>query len=240
MENGIYVSLSAQAARIERLTTIAQNIANAKTVGFRASEIRFEELVKDISGEDLSFSVDGVEYLDNTQGGLEQTGNPLDFAVRGNAWFGVQTPAGPVVTRDGRFTMTPDGGLVTVSGYPVLDPGGAPIQLDPAAGEPEVGGDGFIRQGGQQVGAIGLFAFQPAPDFRRFGDAGIIVDGELEPIVDDPNAGVVQGYVEQSNVNALHEITQLIEVQRSFEQAAALMEKSEQSIEQLIRAFQSG
>lgn len=157
MENGIYVSLSAQAARIERLTTIAQNIANAQTVGFRASEIRFEELVDKISGEEMSFSTDGIEYLDETQGGLAETGNPLDFAIRGDAWFGVQTPAGQVVTRDGRFTMTPDGGLVTLSGYPVLDPGGAPIQLDPAAGEPEVGDDGFIRQGGEQVGADRAF-----------------------------------------------------------------------------------
>ena len=240
MENGIYVSLSAQAARIERLTTIAQNIANAQTAGFRGSEIRFEELVQNISGEDTSFSTDGVEYLDTTQGGLEQTGNPLDFAVRGNAWFGVETPAGQVVTRDGRFTMTNNGQLVSVSGFPVLDPGGAPIQLDPAAGEPAVGDDGFIRQGGQQVGAIGLFAFQPGPDFQRYGDSGIIVDGELEAVVDNPNVGVVQGYVEKSNVDALHEITQLIMVQRSFEQAASLMETSEQSVEQLIRAFQSG
>jgi flagellar basal-body rod protein FlgF len=95
MENGIYVSLSAQVARIERLTTIAQNIANSQTVGFRGSEIRFEELVKDISGVDTSFSSEGVEYLDSTQGALEQTGNPLDFAVRGNAWFGVETPPAP-------------------------------------------------------------------------------------------------------------------------------------------------
>lgn len=239
MENGIYVSLSAQVSRIERLNTIAQNIANAQTVGFRASEIRFEELVKDISGVDTSFSTDGVEYLDATQGALEQTGNPLDFAVRGDAWFGVQTPAGPVVTRDGRFTITANGELVSIGGHPVLDPGGAPIQLDPAAGEPKVGSDGFIRQGERQVGAIGLFAFEPGPDFQRFGDSGIVVGGELNPVVDNPSAGVVQGYLEQSNVNSLHEITQLIEVQRSFEQAASLMETSEQSVEQLIRAFQS-
>lgn len=240
MENGIYVSLSAQVSRVERLTTIAQNIANSQTVGFRGSEIRFEELVRDISGEETSFSSEGVEYLDSTQGALEQTGNPLDFAVRGNAWFGVQTPAGPVVTRDGRFSITNQGQLVTLSGLPVLDPGGAPIQLDPAAGEPQVGDDGFIRQGGRQIGAIGLFAFDPPADFRRFGDSGILVGGELQPVVDDASVGVVQGYVEQSNVDPLHEITQLIMVQRSFEQAASLMETSEQSVEQLIRAFQSG
>lgn len=239
MENGIYVSLSAQVARLERLTTIAQNIANSQTAGFRGSEIRFEEVVKEVSGTDTSFASEGVEYLDSTPGGLEQTGNPLDFAVRGNAWFGVETPAGPVVTRDGRFTMANNGQLVSLSGYPVLDPGGAPIQLNPGAGVPELGDDGFIRQDGRQIAALGLFAFEPTPDFQRFGDSGILVGGELEPIVDDGSVGVVQGRIEQSNVNALHEITQLIMVQRSFEQAASLMETSEQSVDQLIRAFQS-
>ena len=177
--------------------------------------------------------------MDPTNGGVEQTGNMLDFAVRGDAWFGVETPAGPVVTRDGRFTMTNTGELITLSGHPVLDPGGAPIQLNPAAGEPEVGNDGFIRQGGNQVAALGLFAFDPGPNFQRYGDSGILVGGELQPIVDSGTVGVVQGYVEQSNVNPLREITQLIEVQRSFEQAAAVSEKSEQSLDQLIRAFQS-
>ena len=103
-----------------------------------------------------------------------------------------------------------------------------------------MGNDGFIRQGGRQVGAIGLFAFEPGPDFQRFGDSGIVVGGELEPLVNDTSVGIVQGYVEQSNVNALQEVTRLIEVQRSFEQAASLMETSEQSVEQLIKAFQSG
>lgn len=237
METGLYVGLSAQIAREARLTTIAENIANAQTVGFRAGEVRFEEVMNEVSGSDVSFSSKGTEYLDNTAGGLEETGNPLDFAVRGDAWFGIQTPAGTVVTRDGRFTMTNNGELVTLSGYPVLDPGGAPIQLDPAGGTPELGSDGFIRQGGRQLAAIGLFAFTPGADFQRFGNSGIVVGGDPEPIVDSSDVGVVQGHVEQSNVNSLKEITDLIMVQRSFEDAASLMKTSEDSLEQLIRAF---
>lgn len=240
METGLYVSLSAQMTREARLTTIAENIANAQTVGFKAGFVRFEELVEEVSGEDVSYSSKGVEYLDATSGGLEQTGNPLDFAVRGNAWFGIETPAGTVVTKDGRFTMVDNGDLVTLSGYPVLDPGGAPITLDPAGGVPELGDDGIIRQNGRLVGALGLFAFEPGPNFQRFGNSGIVVGGEPEPIVDNPDVGAVQGHVELSNVNSLHEMTQLIMVQRSFEEAASLMETSENSMEQLIRAFNNG
>jgi len=240
METGLYVSLSAQMTREARLTTIAENIANAQTVGFKAGFVRFEEVVQEVSGEDVSFASDGVEYLDPASGGLEQTGNPLDFAVRGNAWFGIQTPAGTVVTRDGRFTMIENGDLVTLSGYPVLDPGGAPITLDPAGGVPELGDDGFIRQNGRQVAALGLFAFEPGPDFQRFGNSGIVVGGEPEPIVDNPDVGIVQAHVELSNVDSLQEMTQLIMVQRSFEEAASLMETSEDSMKQLIRALNSG
>jgi flagellar basal-body rod protein FlgF len=240
MEVGLFVSLSAQVARVERLNTIAENVANSQTVGFRAGQVKFEEVVQDVSGTDTSFSSEGVEYLDVTAGGLEQTGNPLDFAIRGNAWFAMQTPAGTVVTRDGRFSMTDNGDLVTLSGYPVLDPGGAPITLNPAGGVPELGADGFIRQGGRQIAALGLFSFEPGPDFQRFGNSGIVVGGEPDPIVDDGDVGIVQGHVEQSNVNTLREITQLIMVQRTFEQSASLMETSEDSLEQLIRAFNTG
>lgn len=240
METGIFVGLSAQVAREMRLTTIAENIANSQTVGFRGGQIRFEEVVRQVSGTDVSFASKGVEYLDASSGGLEQTGNPLDFAVRGDAWFGIQTDAGTVVTRDGRFTMTNNGDLVTLLGHPVLDPGGSPITLNPAGGVPELGSDGFIRQGGKQVAAIGLFAFKPPPDFQRFGNSGIVVGGDPDPIVDDGTVGIVQGHIEQSNVNALQEITDLIMVQRSFEEAASLSQSTEESLGQLIKAFNGG
>ena len=237
METGLYVSLSSQVARLARLNTIAENIANSQTVGFRAGQVKFEEVVEDVSGTETSFSSKGVEYLDVKPGGLEQTDNPLDFAVRGNAWFGIQTPAGTAVTRDGRFTMSENGDLVTLSGYPVLDPGGGPITLDPAGGVPELDDNGILRQNGRLVAGIGLFAFDPPPDFQRYGNSGILVGGDPDPIVDNPDVGIVQGRVELSNVDPLNEMTQLIMVQRSFEEAASLMETSEDSMKQLIRAF---
>lgn len=239
MESALYVSLSAQAARMRRLETIASNIANSQTVGFRGTQVRFEELVQKSAEGDVSYSSQGVEYLDETQGGLDSTGNPLDFAVRGDAWFGVQTPAGIAMTRDGRFTMSPEGQLQSLAGNPVLDPGGAPIQLNPAGGPPELGADGFIRQGGNQVGAIGLFSFDAQPGFQRAGGSGILINGDPQPIVDSPDVGIVQGHVEQSNIDPLREITQLIQLQRTFEEAASLQETSEQSLDKTIQALDS-
>jgi flagellar basal-body rod protein FlgF len=239
MEQGLFVSLSAQISRIERLETIASNLANSQTVGFRGTEIKFEEVLDEATGQ-TSFASDGVEYLDGSSGALEQTGNPLDFAIRGDAWFGVQTSAGFAVTRDGRFKMSPIGELLTLSGNPVLDPGGAPIALNPAGGPPELGSDGFIRQGGRQVGALGLFSYTATPNFSRYGDSGILVEGDPEPLVDNGDVGIIQGHVENSNVNSLHEIVSLIDVQRTFEQAASIMKTSEDSLQQLIRALNGG
>ena len=97
---------------------------------------------------------------------MTQTGNPFDFAVQGDAWFGIDTPAGTVMTRDGRFSMNENGELMSLEGHPVLDAGGAPIQLDPRNGPPKAGADGSLRQGDKLVGAIGLFNFDPRPELR--------------------------------------------------------------------------
>src|SRR5581483_1973825 len=75
-----------------------------------------------------------------------QTDNPLDVAVQGDAWLGIQTPGGTAYTRDGRLRMTPTGELQTLTGHAVLDTGGAPILLDPTGGPPRIGRDGTITQ----------------------------------------------------------------------------------------------
>lgn len=110
-------------------------------------------------------------------GGMQETGNPFDFAVKGNAWFGIQTPSGTIMTRDGRFSMNQNGELLSIEGHPVLDAGGAPIQLDPRGGPPKVGADGALHQGDRQVGAIGLFTFDPGVNFTRYGNSGSGIAG---------------------------------------------------------------
>lgn len=239
MQDGLYVALSSQIALERRLNTIADNVANASTVGFRATGVKFEDVVSGLGQKSVAFVSSGDTYLSTASGGLRQTGNPLDFAIKGDAWFGIDTPAGIVMTRDGRFTMQEDGQLVTVEGYPVLDAGGAPIQLDPRNGTPEAGADGMLRQGGQPVGALGLFTFDPGVNFTRFANSGIIPNGAPQPVVDRIDVSVVQGYVEESNVNPILEMTRLISVQRAFENTAALMRSSEQTFSEAVKTLGS-
>lgn len=240
MQDGLYVALSAQVAMDKRLTTIADNVANMSTVGFRATEVKFEDVISGLGENSVAFTSPGDTYLSPKAGGLRETLNPFDFAVQGDAWFGIDTPAGMVMTRDGRFTMTDAGQLVTHEGYAVLDAGGAPIQLDPLNGPPEVGRDGVVRQSGQLAGSIGLFSYDPGPNFMRFGNSGVIPAGEPDPIVDRMDVGVAQGFVEDSNVNPVLEMTRLIMVQRSFENAMAMTRDTETTFDDAVKTLGGG
>lgn len=237
MQDSLYVALSAQIALEKRMNTIADNVANMNTVGFRATGVRFEDVLN--KNGQVSFASAGDTYLAGNRGELRQTGNPFDFAVQGDAWFAIDTPAGTVMTRDGRFTLTDEGALVTLQGFPVLDAGGAPLQLDPADGAPVAGRDGALRQDGRQVGALGLFTFDPGPNFTRYGNSGVLPAGEPQPVVDRIDAGVTQGFVEDANVNPVLEMTRLIQVQRAFESTAALIHDNESSFDEAIKTLGS-
>lgn len=240
MQSGLYVAISSQIALEKRLTTIADNIANMNTVGFRSTEVKFDEVLSRTNNDlnaKIAFVSQGNDYLNTESGQFTRTDNPLDFAIKGDAWFSVQTPAGQVLTRDGRFSLSQSGELLSTRGYPVLDAGGSPIQLDPNAGPLEVGADGRISQGGRVVGAIGVFQADISQGYLRYDNSGVIPTATPQPVVDSAETGVVQGYVEQSNVNAIGEMTQLIQVNRAFEGVSSLMKDSESSFSEAIKTL---
>jgi flagellar basal-body rod protein FlgF len=239
MQDSLYVALSSQIALERRLDTIADNVANASTIGFRATGVKFEDVVSGTGSKSVSFASSGKTYLSGAHGALTETGNPFDFAIQGNAWFAIDTPAGTVMTRDGRFSMNENGELMSIEGYPVLDSGGAPIQLDPRNGPPKAGADGSLRQNDQLVGAIGLYNFDPGENFVRYGNSGIVPARTPEPVTDRSDVGVAQGFLEESNVNPVLEMTRLIQVQRAFENTAALMRQTDSSTDDAIKTLGS-
>lgn len=239
MQDSLYVALSSQIALERRLDTIADNVANASTIGFRATGVKFEDVVSGTGPKSVSFASSGKTYLSGAHGALTETGNPFDFAIQGDAWFAIETPAGTVMTRDGRFSMNDSGELMSIEGYPVLDSGGAPIQLDPRNGPPKAGADGSLRQNDQLVGAIGLYNFDPGENFIRYGNSGIVPARTPEPVTDRSDVGVAQGFLEESNVNPVLEMTRLIQVQRAFENTAALMRQTDSSTDDAIKTLGS-
>ncbi|RJT39043.1 flagellar basal-body rod protein FlgF [Mesorhizobium waimense] len=239
MQDSLYVALSSQIALERRLDTIADNVANASTIGFRATGVKFEDVVSGTGPKSVSFASSGNTYLSNAHGPMTETGNPFDFAIQGDAWFAIETPVGTVMTRDGRFSMNDAGELMSIEGHPVLDSGGAPIQLDPRNGPPKAGADGSLRQGDQLVGAIGLYDFDPGQNFVRYGNSGIVPARTPEPVTDRPDVGVAQGFLEESNVNPVLEMTRLIMVQRAFENTAALIRQADATTDDAIKTLGS-
>ena len=115
-----------------------------------------------------------------------------------------------------------------------------PLQLDPMNGPPDAGADGMLRQNGNIVGAIGLFTFNPGENFVRYGNSGIVPVGDPEPVVDRIDVGLAQGFLEDSNVNPVLEMSRLIMVQRAFESTAALIRDAETSLDDAVKSLGAG
>ena len=239
MQNSLYVSLSGQVALERRLETIANNVANMNTVGFRADGVTFAAELARVGDNRVAFAAAGSDYISRLNGGVTKTDNPLDIAVQGDGWFGIRTPSGIAYTRDGRMQMTEAGNLETLNGYPVLDAGGAPIILDSSAGPPTIAGDGMINQNGKQVGAVGLFAIDNSAKLTRADNSAVIPDKPAVPILDFTQDGVIQGYVEGSNVDPIREMTKLIAVTRAFDGVSNGLSQMETTLHDAIKTLGS-
>jgi flagellar basal-body rod protein FlgF len=237
MQSNIYVGLSAQLALQRRLDTVANNVANATTAGFRAEEVSFEELLSTQGKDPVSFVSKGDTHLSLKTGEVEKTGSPFDVAVRGSTWLAIQTPQGVAYTRDGRMQMTTEGVLTNLAGQPFLDASGSPLQLDPEKPPPTINKSGTITQDGQDLGALGLYRFPP--DAKLIRAEGSSVVSETPPVaeLDFISNGLVQGYVEKSNVNPMLEMTHLINIQRNFEAVSTMMHDTESSLQDALRTI---
>ncbi len=238
MDSAMYVALSSQVALQQRLDTIAQNVANIGTAGYRAEGVKFATALEEAAARDsTAFVSSGETYVTRHAGSLTQTENPLDVAVQGDAWFAIATPAGVAYTRDGRLQMQQGGELTTLGGHPVLDVGRAPLIVDPDAGPPVITRDGMITQGGQQLGAIGLFRIDPETPLQRYDNASVIPQGQAIEVLDFTSNGIVQGFVEGSNVNPIMEISRLIAVTRAFEAANTMIDQAKSTTDNAIRTL---
>ena len=239
MQSSFYVGMSGQLAIEKRLQTIANNVANMNTAGFREEKVTFETVLSNTGDTPVAFSTEGQTYLSRRSGDLTKTDNPLDVAVQGDAWLAVKTPSGVAYTHDGRLKIGPSGEVQSVNNFPVLDAGGSSMILDPAAGPPTIAQDGMITQQGRQVGAIGLFSIDPDAKLTRALNSGVIPDKAATPVLDFSNTGMVQGFVEGSNVNAIQEISRLIEIQHALDSVTQMSETSDTTLQDAIKTLGS-
>ena len=239
MENAITAGLSRQIVLARALEVTANNIANQNTSGFKAERVGFREYLARLDGAEagdpyVSLVFDPDSYTDFSAGGVEATYAPLDFAIEGDGFFAVETDQGTFYTRDGRFSLDASGAVVTRSGARVLDQAGAPIVLDPELGDVALANDGALQQDGTVVATLGVFAFDDRRVLTKRGDN--LFAAAAEPAA-EPAPRIRQGYVETSNVVSIAAITDMVEIMRAYEQAASLIETSNQLARDAIRTL---
>lgn len=235
MDNPGYVALSRQSGLKRELNTIANNIANLSTNGYRREGAVFAEHVARLQGGDqsLSLAVMNRHFIDLSPGEVTKTGNPLDFAIEGEGFFQVETPAGQRLTRDGAFSLNAQSELVTSSGARVLDQSGGAILVPQGTTTIKVTEDGTIFADGQAVSRIGVMATDAAALIRE-GKNLFRTDAEIQPI---QNARVRQFAIEGSNVSPVTELARLIEVQRTYEMSKGFSDNENERIERTVRVL---
>jgi flagellar basal-body rod protein FlgF/flagellar basal-body rod protein FlgG len=224
MDSGLYAAYTGLLARTQALDTAANNLANAGTVGFRAQRDYFRSVLAGLGDEASQvgdavndFGVLGGNLIDQGQGTITATGNPLDLALNGPGFFAIQTAQGVQYTRDGGFTRSDTGVLQTMQGEVVLDANGQPITVP--TGEVSVGPDGSVSvttpEGSAIVGKVGVFGFAPDAALVALGTNRFAAPDGLQPVVVD--TAIEQGSLEGANMDAVHGTMQLILVQRQAE-----------------------
>jgi flagellar basal-body rod protein FlgF len=222
MDNSIYVALSRQTALFRDLDITANNIANVNTTGFQAEKLVFDDFLVDGGNhEKIAFTRDPMSYRDTRNGRVTQTGNTFDLAINGPGYFQIQTPLGTRYTKAGNFQINPAGELVTVDGYQVLGGDGAAVSIPAGTVSIDINGAGQIGSNGNQLGAVGVFEFANEQKLDRVGDTMFKTD---EPPLEAVKSRVMQGYVEDSNVNGVTEMVRLLQLQRSVGSTAKFIE----------------
>lgn len=232
MDNAGYVTLTRQSGLMREMQIVANNIANISTAGFRAEGITFGEYIKTTGANEpsLSMALSNVRHVVERQGGMARTDGRFDLAIEGEGYFLIQTPNGERLTRAGQFTPSGEGTLVTADGHPVLDAGGSPVFVPPGGASVSIAGDGTMSVDGVPVGQIGLVTPIDRTTMTREGGTMFATDG-YEPTL---GARVVQGFVEQSNVNPVVEIARMIEVQRAYEMGQSFMSLEDQRVRDVV------
>ncbi|SNT03508.1 flagellar hook-basal body complex protein [Tropicimonas sediminicola] len=229
-----YVTLSRQSGLMREMQSVANNVANISTTGFRREGVVFSEYVTAAGGESVSMAAARARRIDLTTGTLEPTGGALDLAIHGNGFFQVETASGVRLTRAGAFTPNEAGELSTPDGNLVLDEGGAPIFIPPDAAGIAVASDGTISADGRAIARIGLVEPADPADLSHEAGALFAVAGEVVEVVD---GNIQQGFLEGSNVNPVHEITRMIEVQRAYELGQSLIERESDRVSNVIETL---
>lgn len=234
MTKGFYNLTSGILSQTRRLDVIANNMTNLSTAGYKAetyTDSTFQEVLmsrvgnKDKSGatvigEESYILAPDQLYVDYTQGSVKETGLTLDFAIQGDGFFAIQTDKGVEYTRNGSFSLN-DNGQLCLSGHGlVLGMDGNPITL--STDQIRADGNGRLyTEGGTYLGQVGVFTFPDNAQLAK-AESGLFTPGGQQAQA-APNSQVLWKYQEESNVDMLREMTQMMTAERSLQSGAQVL-----------------
>lgn len=249
MLKGLYTAYTGMVNEQHRMDTMANNLANSATVGFKkegATQQSFDSLLayklKDSSEASrmprrIGVNTPGVKigenFTDYGQGSFQETGNTFDLALSGSGFFAIEytTPEGETstkYTRAGSFTLTSEGYLVTKDGNYVLDKNNQRIKIDPLK-ETSIDVMGNIAQNGVNLAQIQVADFEDYDYLEKYGDT------MYQPVegaqLTNATASVNSGYLEMSNVNVVTEMVNMIAITRAYESNQKILQTYDGSLE---------
>ncbi|MBX3039755.1 MAG: flagellar basal-body rod protein FlgF [Bdellovibrionaceae bacterium] len=263
---GVYTALSGAIAQTQKLDTIANNIANVNTPGFKRDDVTFQEYLTanekeqqvmnvprvpasiesfyDMQGGDKSYVDLKGTFTDHSQGSLRPTGNKFDIAIDGKGFFEVMTPQGVRLTRAGNFTMDGNGRLVTKEGFPVLRAGAG--GEDPEnrvftftdSSQVQLGDGGEVFQGQENLGQLSVVEVADPDALIKVGNSmyGFKQNMNAE-VTNVARPSLKQGFLEMSNVNIVKEMTDMITANRVFESTQKAISTYDQMADKVVNVI---
>lgn len=236
MENSLTIALARQSVLERQMDVIATNLANLETAGFKSEHMIFtEHLEQTDDGEILSLVHDVSFMRDLSEGPMVGTQSPLDLAIHGDGYFAIDTEEGERYTRHGVFQLDDGGQVVTTEGHPVLNNAGAPITVPLNSSSITITRDGTISADAQEIGRIKLVSFDDPHALSKIGSG--LYDAEGQTPLPAPDAEILQGMIENSNVKGVVEMTRMVDTVRSYQAAAKLADTEHQRILDAIEAL---
>jgi flagellar basal-body rod protein FlgG len=258
MFRALYTAASGMSAQQMNLDNVANNLANASTAGFRKRRLQFQDLMYQnviapgsaatqqttmVAGLQVGLGTrSAASEILQSEGELNQTGNPLDLAIKGQGFFQVRLPSGELAyTRAGTFHVDAQGNMVTADGN-ALEPA---ITIPPDALTVTIGTDGTVsvtqpgQAQAQQIGNIQLAMFANPGGLNSVGrNLFLSTTASGDPILGNPGGSeglgeLEQGMLENSNVNVVEEFIQMILTQRSYEANSRVVRAADDMYQQL-------
>jgi len=245
MQNSMYTALFGALSNEHRMNSIANNLANVNTTGYKRDLLSFQDTFAMYAHDQIMEPMVNLRskklfpepqhlartriasaQTDFVQGSVKVTGAPFDVAISGDGFFKVRTPQGDFYTRNGHFRLTGEGMLITDQGYPVLGDGGE-IVLPDGVQNFTIAENGAIYGDGEAMGAMDLVEVDNPLGLEKLGNNLYRVREGFNVAEVESNSFLVQGFLEVSNVNPVYEMVNMIEAQRQYEAYAKIMQTTE-------------